>query len=154
MAHLALSLPWIFLRIRSWWQLGLIVVLLGLWYLFVTFKEKWQKHRTRGWPVVPGAIANIRAKKVDGGLNGVDYWKVTFDYTYRVAQEHSSSFSFNCVTEKMADGAIAGLKDKTVSVRYKPSDESKPVVWKDDVWDIWWDTYWELTHTTPAAGAS
>jgi len=74
-------------------------------------------------------------------VNGIDYWKVTFDYTYKAEREHTKSYSFNCVTENMAAGASVGLKDKTVSVHYKPSDENKAILWKDEVWDIWWETY-------------
>jgi hypothetical protein len=130
------------LRIRSWWEISLIVGALGLWVLVLTCREKWRKHRTRGWPTTPGAVENIQVRKVDGGMNGVDYWKTSFDYTYQVQQQHHGSYSFNCTSEKMADGAIAGLKDKTVSVHYKPSDESKGIVWEDEVWNVWWDTYW------------
>ena len=141
MLLIALSVPWFLLRIRSWWQVAIIAGLLVLLALFLTFREKLRKYRTKGWPTAPGAVRNIRVRKVSGGANGVDYWKLTFDYTYRVVYEHSNSYSFNCMTENMADGACAGLKDKTVSVHYKPSDESKAMLWEDEVWDVWWDTY-------------
>jgi hypothetical protein len=101
-------------------------------------------YRTRGWPTSPGTVGNIQSRKVDGGVNGVDYWKLTFDYTYKVEREHTNSHSFNCVTANIADGAIAGLKDKTVSVHYKPSDENKAILWEDEVLNIWWHTYWQL----------
>jgi hypothetical protein len=142
MSLTALSLPWILLRLRSWWEILLIVGLLALWALFLTCKEKLRKYLSRGWPTAPGTVANIRTRKVDGGMNGVDYWKLTFDYTYRVQQEHSGSYSFNCATENMADGATAGMTGKTVSVHYKPSGESKGILWEDEIWDVWWDTYW------------
>jgi hypothetical protein len=141
MTLIALSLPWILLRMRSWKEIVAVVALLGILGLFLTCREKWRKYRTRGWPTAPGIVANIRVRKVDGGVNGVDYWKLTFDYTYKVEREHTDSYSFNCVTENMADGASAGLKDKTVSVHYRPSDENKAILWEDEVWDIWWDTY-------------
>ena len=138
----ALSLPWILLRLRSWWEIGLIVGLLALWALFLTCKEKLMKYRSRGWPTATGVVSNVKVRKVDGGINGVDYWKLTFDYTYQVQQQHTGSYSFNCATENMADGATAGMKDKTVSVHYNPSNESKSILWEDEIWDIWWDTYW------------
>jgi hypothetical protein len=152
MTSIALSLPLIFLRIRSWWEIGVILALLGLWVVFLTCKEKLRKYRTRGWPTSPGTVGNIQVKKVGGGLNGVDYWKLTFDYTYHVQQDHTGSYSFNCVTENMADGATAGLKDKSVSVHYPPSNEAKGILWEDEVWDVWWDTYWtDYKGKTPAS---
>ena len=138
----ALCLPSLLLRIRSWWEAAVIAGFLALLVLVLTCWEKWRKYRTKGWPTSPGTVAYIHVRKVDGGLNGVDYWKLSFDYTYQVQQEHTSSYSFNCATENMADGATAGLTDKTVSVHYKPSDENKGILWEDEVWDIWWDTYW------------
>jgi hypothetical protein len=41
----------------------------------------------------------------------------------------------------MKDGAVAGLRDKTVSVHYPRSNEARPLLWEDEIWDIWWDTY-------------
>jgi len=137
MALIALSLPWILLRMRSWQELLAVVVLVVLLGLFRIYREKWRVYRTRGWPTSPGIVGNIRSDKVDGGVNGVDYWKVSFDYTYKVEREHTSSYSFNCVTEHLADRATAGLKGKTVSVHYRPSDENKAILWKDGVWAIW-----------------
>jgi hypothetical protein len=61
-----------------------------------------------------------------------------------VQQEHKGSYSFNCTSERMGQGVIAGLTDKTVCVHTKPSDESKSVLWEDEIWDLWWDTYWNL----------
>lgn len=148
-----ISLPWIFARMHSWWEIGVIAGLGVLWVIFQTCREKLRKYRTRGWPTAAGKIAEIKVRKVDGGLNGVDYWKVSFDYSYRVAQEHSGSYSFNCATEAMADGAVAGLKDKTVCVRYSPSNEGKMLLWEDEVWDIWWDTYWQMSHAEDAPSA-
>jgi hypothetical protein len=147
----AMSLPWILLRLRSWWEIAVIVGLLALWGIFLTCKEKLRKYRTRGWPTTPGEVGNLQIRKVDGGMNGVDYWKVAFDYTYHVHTEHSGKYSFNCVTEKMAEGAVTGLRDKAVSVHYKPSDESKGIVWEDEVWDLWWDTYWQAGKSANAA---
>ena len=147
-----ISLPLFYGRIHSWWQIELIVGLLALWWAVQTFREKLRKYRTRGWPTATGTVSNIAMRKVDGGLNGVDYWKVSFDYSYRVAQEHSGSYSFNCTSEAMADGAVAGLKDKTVCVHYSPSGEGKMLLWEDEVWDIWWDIYWQLSHAEDAPG--
>ena len=107
--------------------------------LFRIFREKWRVYRTRGWPTSQGTVGNIRPDKVSGGANGVDYWKVKFDYTYKVQQEHTHSFSIICATENLANRASAGLKDKTVSVHYKPSDENKAMLWEDEVFNIWWD---------------
>jgi len=44
----AMSLPWILLRLRSWWEIAVIVGLLALWGIFLTCKEKLRKYRTRG----------------------------------------------------------------------------------------------------------
>jgi hypothetical protein len=139
MALAALSLPWILLRMRSWQEIVAVVVLVVLLGLFRIFREKWRVYRTRGWPTSQGTVGNIRPDKVSGGANGVDYWKVKFDYTYKVQQEHTHSFSIICATENLANRASAGLKDKTVSVHYKPSDENKAMLWEDEVFNIWWD---------------
>jgi len=148
-----ISLPWIFARLRSWWEVAVIVGLLALWLAFTTFREKLRKYRTRGWPTAAGAIEDIHVRKVDGGINGVDYWNVTFIYRYRVSAEHIGTYSFNCTSEKMSEGAFAGLDNKTVSVHYKPSDESKGILWEDEVWDIWWNTYWQMSHGDAAANS-
>jgi hypothetical protein len=145
-----LTFPFFLTRMRSWGEIGAVVALLGVWTLYATCKEKWKKYRTKRWPTTTGTLTDIRSNKIDGGLNGVDYWVVTIDYTYTVAQQHSGTYAFNCVTENMANGAIAGLKDKTVSVHYKPNDEARALLWEDEVWDIWWDTYWALSHATTA----
>jgi len=136
MALAAFSLPWILLRMRSWQEIVAVVGLVGLLGLFRIFREKWRVYRTRGWPTSPGIVGNIRVRKIDGGVNGIDYWKLTFDYTYKVEREHTGSYSFNCVTENLASRASAGLKDKTVSVHYRPSDENKAILWEDEVWKI------------------
>jgi hypothetical protein len=149
-----LSLPTIFMRMRSWEEIGVVAALLAAWVVFATCREKWKKYRTRGWPTATGTLTDIRSEKVDGGLNGVDYWKVKIDYRYTVGQEHPGTYSFNCATENMANGATAGLKEKTVCVHYKPSDEAKALLWEDEVWDIWWDTYWRLYKGTTAAASS
>jgi hypothetical protein len=147
-----ISLPLFLGRIHSWCQVELIVGVLALWWAVQTFREKLHKYRSRGWPITTGTISNIAVRKVSGGLNGVDYWKASFDYSYSVTQPHSASYSFNCVSEEMAAGAVAGLKDKAVCVHYSPSDESKCLLWEDEVWDIWWDTYWQLSHGTATVG--
>ena len=148
-----ISLPLFYGRIHSWWQIELIVGLLALWWAVQTFREKLRKYRTRGWPTATGTVSNIAMRKVDGGLNGVDYWKASFDYSYSVAQQHSASYSFNCTSEEMATGAVAGMTDKTVNVHYSPSDESKSVLWEGEIWDIWWDTYWQMSHPEDAPSA-
>jgi len=146
-----LSPFWIFARLRSWWEILVIAGLLVLWAVVQTFREKLRKYRTKGWPTATGTIANIKIRKVDGGLNGVDYWKVSFDYTYSVSKEQTGSYSFNCVTEAMGNGAVAGLVGKTACVHYNRSKESKGILWEDEVWDIWWDTYWQMSHGDAAA---
>jgi hypothetical protein len=147
----SISLPWLLMGLRSKWEIAVIVGLLAIWLAVQTGREKLRKYRTRSWPTVPGTVANIRVRKVDGGLNGVDYWKLTFDFTWRSAQEHTGTYAFNCTSEGMADGAVAGLQEKTVSVHHKPSDESKGILWEDEVWDIWWDTYWQMSHAEAAS---
>jgi hypothetical protein len=132
---------------HSWWEAGAFLGFLALWMVFQTGREKWRMYKSKGWPTTPGAITNIQVRKVDGGLNGIAYWKLSFDYSYRVTQEHSGSYSFNCTSEAMAQGAVAGLENKQATVHFNPANESKGVVWEDEVWNIWWDTYWKLTHT-------
>jgi hypothetical protein len=136
MALTALSLPWILLGLGSWNEIVVVAGLAGLWVLFAILREKWRVHRTRGWPTSPGIVGNISSDKVDSA-KGIDYWKVTFDYTYKVEREHTKSYSFDCVTENEANRASAGLKGKTVSVHYKPSDENKAILWEDEVSAIW-----------------
>jgi hypothetical protein len=137
----ALSLPSILFS-RPVWVIVPAAALLLVLGVFLTLQEKWRKYRSREWPTSVGAITNLQARKVDGGINGVDYWKISFEYVFRVTQEHTGNYSFNCVSEKMANGALAGLTDKVVSVHYKPTDEAKALLWEDEIWDLWWDTYW------------
>ena len=132
-----MDIPYILLKLRNWRGIVTVAGLLAVWWAVATFREKWRKYRTRGWPTAEGAVANIRVEKVDGGANGVDYWKLTFDYSYRVAQEHTSNYSFNLVTEKLRDRAAAGMVGKCVRVHYDPKDEAKGILWEDEVWDLW-----------------
>lgn len=143
---LAISIPTILGRFHTANELGLIALLLAIYFAIVTIKEKWQVHRTKSWPTTQGAIENLRIEKISGGLNGIDYWKVRFHYKYRVQEEHGGDYAFNCKDEEMGQGAVTGLQDKTVCVHYKPSDEGKSVLWEDEIWDLWWDTYWQMTH--------
>ena len=120
------------------WELAALAAFFAIGYVVLKIVKAWTKFRTGGWPTAEGAIGNIRSRKVENSTaNGVDYWKVTFDYSYRVAEEHSKSYSFNCLTEAMANRAVAGLAGKTVRVRYKPSDETHALLWEDEVWDLW-----------------
>jgi hypothetical protein len=144
MEFLAASLPSIFLLLRNWHEIAFIAGALAVWGIVATMKEKWRKYRTRSWPTTSGAVKNVQVDKVDGGVNGVDYWKVSFEYSYRVKQEHTGKYKFNCTSEKMSQGAFAGMTDKTVNVHYKPSNEADAVIWEDEIWDIWWDTYWNM----------
>jgi hypothetical protein len=147
----AFSFPWFLLRIHSWSELAIIAGILLLIVFITTGREKFRKYRTRGWPTASGTIGNISVRKVNGGVNGVDYWKLTFEYTYRVQFEHTNNYCFNCLSESMADGATAGLKDKTIPVHYKPVDEYKAALWEDEVWDLWWDTYRQANKAQKAA---
>jgi hypothetical protein len=149
----SISLPSIFLLFRSWHEIAFIAGALAVYGIFMTGKEKWRKHRTKSWPTTTGTINDVKVEKVWGGVNGVDYWKVTFSYAYQVQQPHTGKYSFNCTSETMGQGAVAGMQDKTVSVHYKPSNEAETVIWEDEIWDIWWDTYWAMTHEDPAPGA-
>jgi Protein of unknown function (DUF3592) len=155
----ALDLPSILSGIRSRSEIVFIVVFLLIWLIVQTGREKLRKYRSRNWPTTVGTISNLSVHKVDGGLNGVDYWKITIDFTYSVSvsvpneptgNSYSGSYSFNCTSEEMAQGAMAGLKDKTVSVHYNPKEAAKGILWEDDVWDIWWETYWQLSHPDEA----
>jgi len=131
------SIPFILLKLGSWQRIATAAGLLALFGLFMTGREKFRKFRTRNWPTAPGAIGNIEVKKVDGGPNGVDYWKLTFTYTYTAQQTHSGTYSINLVTQGLLDAASAGIPGKTVPVHYNPKDESKPLLWEDEVWDLW-----------------
>lgn len=144
MLLLILSIPTILARFHSARDLGMIGLFLAIYFAIVTLKEKWQVHYTRSWPTTQGAIENLRVEKVPGGLNGVDYWKVRFQYRYRVQEEHEGSYAFNCTSEEQGRGAIAGLQNKTVCVHYRPADERKSVLWEDEIWNLWWDTYWHM----------
>ena len=152
MLLIIISLPGILSRIRSQGEITFIVVFLALWLLFFTVREKLRVYRTRTWPKTDGDITEVSVKKVGGGINGVDYWKVSLEYSYRVQQEHAGKYSFNCTSENMGNGAVAGLAGKTVAVHYQSSDEAKSLLWEDEVWDIWWDTYWNLEHAETGNG--
>lgn len=154
MLLLILSIPTILTRFHSAGNLGMIALVLAIYLAIVTIKKKWQVHYTRGWPTTQGSIENVRVEKVPGGLNGVDYWKVRFHYRYRVTQEHEGDYAFNCISEKQGQGAIAGLQEKTVRVHYKPADERKSVLWEDEVWNLWWDTYWRMSEDNAQPTAS
>ena len=147
---LALSLPWILARFHSWGQIGVVALLLAVWLAFRMGREKLRVYRSRSWPTCPGTVEKLAVRKVDGGLNGVDYWKITFDFRYQVEAEHTGSYAFNCTSEGMAEGAMAGLAGKSVSVHYPKSDAGKGIVWEDEVWDVWWDTYWTMSHPDAA----
>jgi hypothetical protein len=144
MIMLGISVPTILARFHSARQLGIIAGLTVIVVVLMTLREKLRKYKTRNWPISVGTIEDLHLVKVDGGLNGVDYWKVLFRYKYRVQGEHEGKYSFNCTSEAMGQGAIAGLQDKTVCVHYKQSDESKSLLWEDEMWDLWWDTYWQM----------
>jgi Protein of unknown function (DUF3592) len=131
------SIPYILLKLHSWQRVATAAALLALFGLFMTGREKLRKFRTRNWPTVRGLVGEIAVKRVDGGANGVDYWKLTFTYTYTVQQSHSGTYSINLVTQGLLDAASAGLPGKTVPVHYNPRDESRPVLWEDEVWDLW-----------------
>jgi hypothetical protein len=137
MATAALSLPWILVTLHSWSRILLFVGFLFLYWLFVTLKEKWAKIRTRNWPVTQGPIENIRVEKVEGGVNGADYWKLTFDYTWTVSTQHRDSYSFNLTTDRLRDAAETGLVGKVAAVHYNPKNEADACVWFDEVWDLW-----------------
>lgn len=143
MTVFAISLPTILARMHSARELGIIALLAAVVITFMTLWEKWKKYHTRNWPSAKGSVTKLDLRKVDGGLNGIDYWKVTIDYTYQAQQEHKGSYSFNCTSETMGQGAIAGLTGKSVCVHYSPSKESKSLLWEDEIWDLWWDTYWD-----------
>jgi len=145
-----LDAPFFLLALRSWWEIPVVVAGLILWALIATFWEKWRVHRSRNWPTAQGVLSNVRSKPVDGGANGVDYYKIKFDYTYTVTQAHTGSYSFNCVKEAQANGAVTYLRDKTVTVRYAPGNEAKSLLWEDDVWNLWYDDYWNSCQTAPA----
>ncbi len=138
----AMSLPWILGRLHSWGQVGFVAGVLAAWWAARAGWERLRVYRSKGWPTCDGAVEKVAMRKVDGGLNGVNYWKVSFDYRYVAKEEHVRSYAFNCVSEAMGDGAVAGLEGRTVRVHFSPADEGKGIVWEDEVWDVWWDTYW------------
>ncbi len=148
MIMLEISLPTILARFHSMKQLGIIAGLAVVVMALMTLREKLRKYLTRNWPTSVGTIEDLHLVKIDGGLNGVDYWKVLFRYRYRVQAEHEGRYSFSCASEAMGQGAIAGLQDKTVSVHYKPLDQGKSLLWEDEIWDLWWETYWQMGHDT------
>jgi hypothetical protein len=131
---------------QSWDKIAFVVGVLAVWLAFQMGREKLRVYRSRSWPTCAGAVEKLAVRKVDGGLNGVDYWKITFDFCYQVEAEHTGSYAFNCTSESMANGAMAGLAGKNVSVHYPKSAPAKGIVWEDEIWDVWWDTYWLLSH--------
>jgi len=132
---------------QSWDKIAFVVGALAVWWAVQTGREKLRVYRSRSWPKCPGAVEKLAVRKVDGGLNGVDYWKITFDFRYQVEREYTGLYAFNCTSEGMAEGAMAGLEGKSVSVHYPKSDAGKGIVWEDEVWDVWWDSYWKMSHT-------
>jgi hypothetical protein len=144
------------MKLESHAGITIFVCVLALYGIVVTLKEKWRVHKSKNWPKATGSISDIKTEKVDGGVNGVDYHKVSFRYTYQTqpaqAQpgqtqpEHTGSYSFNCISEDQAKGAVAGLLDKTVCVHYQPGNEAKSVLWEDEVWNVWFDTYWQANE--------
>jgi len=110
----------------------------------LTFREKLRKYRTRNWPTADGRVSNMQARQVSGSDSGIDYWKFSFDYTYTVQHTHTGTYRFNCTSKTMVAGASAGLTGKTVRVHVNPYYEAKSLLWEDEVWDLWWDTYWNM----------
>jgi hypothetical protein len=155
---LALDLPSILLKMRSHGEIAFVLGVLLVWFLVQWGREKLRVRRTKNWPTLDGEILKLGYEKVWGGVNGIDYWKVTIEYQYSATGKngqtgnYSGKYKFNCTSEEMAQGAVAGLKDKPVRVHYDPKKPASNLLWEDDVWDIWWDTYWQLSHPdeTPA----
>jgi len=151
MILIAVSLPTLISHVRSAQELVIIAGLAVVVVAAMTLWEKWKKYRTKNWPTATGTITKLDAYKVDGGLNGIDYWKVAIHYAYQAQHEGAGVYTFNCTSELMSQGAVAGLTDKPVCVHYSPFKESKSLLWEDEVWDIWWDTYWHLANDNTQA---
>jgi hypothetical protein len=149
------DLPSILARIHTPGQIAFVVVILLIWLVIQIGREKWRVYRSKSWPTAAGTIAKLTSKKVWGGFNGVDYWKIQIEYTYTAAgdlaqTEYSGSYSFNVTSEEQSNGALAGLKDRTVSVHYDQRNPAKGLLWEDEVWDLWWETYWAMAHPEEA----
>ena len=152
MESLAMFRFGIWFLFQSWEKIAFVVAVLAIWLAFQKGREKLRVYRSRSWPTCAGTVEKLAVRKVDGGLNGVDYWKITFDFRYQVEAEHTGSYKFNCTSEEMAQGAMAGLEGKSVSVHYPKSNPEKGIVWEDEIWDVWWDTYWMMSHPAAEAG--
>ncbi len=144
--HLVAAKFGIWFLFQSWDRIAFVVGGLAVWLAFRFGREKLRVYRSKSWPTCSGAVEKLAIRKVDGGLNGVDYWKITFDFRYQVEAEHTGSYAFNCTSESMANGAMAGLAGKIVTVHYPKSNPAKGIVWEDEIWDVWWDTYWLMSH--------
>jgi hypothetical protein len=145
----SLDLPSVLARVPSKSEILFILGALLTWFLVQTGREKWRVYSTRRWPTAAGRAVQASYKKIDGGLNGIDYWKVELEYAWKVVggeTEYAGIYKFNVTSEEQAQGAVAGLTEKAVSVHYDPAKKSHGVLWEDEVWDIWWETYWSLSH--------
>ncbi len=132
------SLRYLPYKLRAPHAIGLVLVLLAVYYAVVTELEKWRVHRTRSWPTAAGNISDVRTEFEPGGTNGVDYWRVYFKYTYTVdSAEYTGEYHVNCVKESLAQSASAGLSSAQALVHYDPQKPAHSVLWEDEVWDLW-----------------
>ncbi len=138
MIPIAMSLPSIFARLHSAGAIGFAVVVLAIYFAIVTALEKWRKFRTKNWPTVPGTTCDVEKEFVSGGVNGVDYWRVNFHYTYSAGgTDYKGKYHVNFTSESMREQALAGITRGPVIVHYDPANPSKGVLWEDEVWNLW-----------------
>jgi hypothetical protein len=132
------SIPAILSNSGTLWAVGFAAGLLAIYFAVVTGMEMWRKRRTRNWPTVAGAIAEVNTEFKPGGRDGVDYWRVHFVYNYTVdGKDYSGKYHVNCVTEDLGRKASAGLAQGQATVHYNPKDAGDAVLWEDEVWELW-----------------
>ena len=132
------SLPTIIARLGSWNAILLGVFAMAVYFVIVTAIEKIRKIRTKNWPTTAGATCDVEKEFVPGGVNGVDYWRVNFHYTYSVGgTDYKGKYHVNFTSESMREQALAGITRGPVIVHYDPANPAKGVLWEDDVWNLW-----------------
>lgn len=138
MIPIAMSLPTIIARLGSFNAIIFAAFALAGYFVIVTAIEKWRKFRTRSWPTAAGATCDVEKEFVSGGVNGVDYWRVNFHYTYSVGgTEYKGKYHVNFTSESMREQALAGITKGPAIVHYDPANPLKSVLWEDEVWNLW-----------------
>ncbi len=103
---------------------------LTLYVLVQYLWDRWQRHRTRNWVVTTATVTSVDWDRMSGtkGNSSTAYTRLTVNYTYVGATEHTARYTFNKDSHTAAVELANSLAGTTFNVRYDPQDEGRPVV--------------------------